>query len=117
MNFSPKTVNHRFITYSDSLLSLLVFFRKSADRRRITPVLMFQIRKGPEPLKIPPLHMHPALKSPSAFKTTFFIVQYNLMEDLKLLLIDRLKSKGMDPSLIPTIGSGPGYLDRSCVFC
>jgi hypothetical protein len=23
------------------------------------------------------------------------------MEDLKLLLIDRLKSKGMDPSLIP----------------
>jgi len=37
-----------------------------------------------------------------AFKTTFFIVQcINLMEDLKLLLIDRLKSKGIDPSLIP----------------
>ena len=37
-----------------------------------------------------------------AFKTTFFIVQcINLMEDLKLLLIDRLKSKGMDPALIP----------------
>ena len=37
-----------------------------------------------------------------AFKTTFFIVQYiNLMEDLKPLLIDRLKSQGMDPSLIP----------------
>ena len=37
----------------------------------------------------------------SAFKTTFFIVQCNYMEDLKLLLIDRLKSKGVDPSLIP----------------
>jgi hypothetical protein len=38
----------------------------------------------------------------SAFKTTFFIVQcINLMENLKPLLIDRLKSKGMDPSLIP----------------
>ena len=37
-----------------------------------------------------------------AFKTTFFIVQcINLMEDLKLLLIDRLKSKGVDPALIP----------------
>jgi hypothetical protein len=37
-----------------------------------------------------------------AFKTTFFIVQCtNLMEDLKLLLIDRLKSKGIDPALIP----------------
>ena len=37
-----------------------------------------------------------------AFKTTFFIVQcINHMEDLKLLLIDRLKSKGVDPSLIP----------------
>jgi hypothetical protein len=37
-----------------------------------------------------------------AFKTTFFIVQcINLMEDLKLILIDRLKSKGMDPALIP----------------
>jgi hypothetical protein len=37
-----------------------------------------------------------------AFKSTFFIVQcINLMEDLKLLLIDRLKSKGMDPALIP----------------
>ena len=33
--------------------------------------------------------------------TPFFIVRYNLMEDLKLLLIDRLESKGMDPSLIP----------------
>jgi hypothetical protein len=37
-----------------------------------------------------------------AFKTTFFIVQYtNLMEDLKLLLIDQLKYKGMDLALIP----------------
>jgi hypothetical protein len=37
-----------------------------------------------------------------AFKTTFFIVQcINLMEDLKLILIDRLKSKGIDPALIP----------------
>ena len=36
-----------------------------------------------------------------AFKTTFFIVQCSYMEDLKPLLIDRLKSKGMDPSLIP----------------
>jgi len=37
-----------------------------------------------------------------AFKTTFFIVQcINLMEDLRLLLIDRLKSKGIDPWLIP----------------
>ncbi len=36
------------------------------------------------------------------FKSTFFVVQCtNLMEDLKLLLIDRLKSKGMDPALIP----------------
>jgi hypothetical protein len=26
---------------------------------------------------------------------------YNLIEDLKLLLIDRLKSKGIDPALIP----------------
>jgi hypothetical protein len=37
----------------------------------------------------------------SAFKTTFFNVQCNYMEDLKPLLIDRLKSQGMDPSLIP----------------
>lgn len=37
-----------------------------------------------------------------AFKATFFIVQcIYLMEDLKLLLIDRLQSKGMDPLLIP----------------
>jgi hypothetical protein len=37
-----------------------------------------------------------------AFETTFFIVQcINLMEDLKLLQIDRLKSKGVDPALIP----------------
>ena len=36
-----------------------------------------------------------------AFETIFFIVQcINHMDDLKLLLIDRLKSKGMDPSLI-----------------
>jgi hypothetical protein len=38
----------------------------------------------------------------SAFTTTFFVVQcINLMENLKLLLIDRLKSKGMDTALIP----------------
>jgi phosphoserine phosphatase len=37
----------------------------------------------------------------SAFTTTFFVVQcINLMENLKLLLIDRLKSKGMDTALI-----------------
>jgi hypothetical protein len=37
-----------------------------------------------------------------AFKTTFFIVQrINSMEDLKQLLIDRLKFKGMEPALIP----------------
>jgi hypothetical protein len=37
-----------------------------------------------------------------AFKTAFYNVQcINLMEDLKLLLIDRLKSKGVDPALIP----------------
>ena len=29
------------------------------------------------------------------------MVYFYLMEDLKLLLIDRLKSKGVDPALIP----------------
>jgi hypothetical protein len=29
------------------------------------------------------------------------VVYFYIMEDLKLLLIDRLKSKGVDPSLIP----------------
>jgi hypothetical protein len=38
----------------------------------------------------------------SAFKTTFFIVQWtNFMDDLKPILINRLKSQGVDPSLIP----------------
>jgi hypothetical protein len=29
------------------------------------------------------------------------VVYFHLTEDLKLLLIDRLKSKGIDPALIP----------------
>jgi hypothetical protein len=33
--------------------------------------------------------------------SAFFDVQFLLMDDLKPLLIDRLKSQGMDPSLIP----------------
>ena len=33
--------------------------------------------------------------------TLFYCTSINLMEDLKLLLIDRLKSKGVDPALIP----------------
>jgi len=36
-----------------------------------------------------------------AFQGVIFIVQCNYMADLKLLLIDRLKSKGIDPALIP----------------
>ena len=37
-----------------------------------------------------------------AFHSANFIVQCFIpMEDLQLLLIDRLKSKGLDPSLIP----------------
>ena len=37
----------------------------------------------------------------SSFWATSFIVQcINLMEDLKLLFIDRFKSKGMEPSLV-----------------
>jgi len=33
--------------------------------------------------------------------SAFFDVQFLLMDDLKPLLIDRFKSQGMDPSLIP----------------
>jgi len=39
----------------------------------------------------------------SAFQGAIFIVEYlNPMEDLNLLLIDRLKSQGMDSALIPS---------------
>jgi hypothetical protein len=39
----------------------------------------------------------------SSFWATSFYLITNRMEDLKLLLIDRLKSKGMDPSLISAV--------------